>query len=685
MLRGGATQFGLRLTRISRRCICWGRNIMTAIAGTVGAGQGRFQWLGPAFAAMGPSASGRGPNHPRRGRALNAILMAPILAAWFAQTISAEAAHIQVTTTQQGVTNGGLCSLQEAIYSSEFKFNVAIDSTDPDHLYTTGCVPGSGSDTIELPPGAVFTFDHAWDGDAHNIYGPTATPIIFSSIDIEGNGATLQWAATFSPVIGNARLFAVGTVNDRGVGGVGNPSFVGTGYLTLRNVYIRGFRVKGGDGGRGGGGGLGAGGAIYVDAGSSVIVENSTFENNGAVGGNGGTYDQSLPYFEAGGGGGLSGNGGEGCAGGGGGGGSRGNGGKGDCSQDAGGGGGGGTVFSGGDASSVGGASGYLCGGNGGDSGHDGHSPSCSGGGGGGGGNRVATDFHHGNGAKGGYGGGGGGGGGNGGNGGFGGGGGAGAQFFVTGSVNGGNGGFGGGGGATSGFLFTVYPGKGGDFGGRADARYGGGGGALGGAIFSYGGIVLARNSTFFNNFVTRGVAGGGSADNGADAGGAIFSYSATLEVTDSTFSGNQSTGSGGGIVVYNDYPSEGQVNLGSRFNLNNTIIANNGANECYIKGPLTFGEGAGNLIMQNGVGEAPDGPFSPCPGVTRTEDPQLQPLTVNSPGNTPTMAIVPGSPAFNAADQNTSMLVDQRGVSRPQLGGFDIGAFELRALRGPP
>lgn len=32
---------------------------------------------------------------------------------------SAEAAHIQVTTTQEGVTNG-LCSLQEAIYSSEF-------------------------------------------------------------------------------------------------------------------------------------------------------------------------------------------------------------------------------------------------------------------------------------------------------------------------------------------------------------------------------------------------------------------------------------------------------------------------------------------------------------------------------------------------------------------------------------
>jgi hypothetical protein len=108
-------------------------------------------------------------------------------------------------------------------------------------------------------------------------------------------------------------------------------------------------------------------------------------------------------------------------------------------------------------------------------------------------------------------------------------------------------------------------------------------------------------------------------------------------------------------------------------------------------KGPLTFGYGAGNLIMQNGVGEASDGPFWPCQGLTTTTDPRLGPLQLNSPGNTPTMAIDANSPAFNTADSSSSMLVDQRGVSRPQFGvsrpqqgGFDIGAFELRALRGP-
>jgi hypothetical protein len=284
------------------------------------------------------------------------------------------AVTILVNTTQQGVTTGQ-CSLQEAIYATELKANEAIGSTDPDSFYTTGCVAGTGNgDTIVLPPAAVFSFDQAWDEDAHNIYGPTATPVIFPNIIIEGNGATLQWVSKFSP--GNSRLFAIGKVDD--------PNFAsGTGALTLMNVYVKGFHIKGGDGRDGGGGGLGAGGAIYVGPGGSLTVENSTFEGNGAVGGNGGANS-------GGGGGGLSGNGGEGChgvagQGGGGGGGPRGDGGQGTCvaSETGTGGGGGGTVSDGG---SVGSSGGFRCGGGGGGVGHNGHDPACPGGGGGGGG-----------------------------------------------------------------------------------------------------------------------------------------------------------------------------------------------------------------------------------------------------------------------------------------------------------
>ena len=602
-----------------------------------------------------------------------AAIAALILTVCIAQHSTAQVT-IHVNTTQQGVTNVRLCSLQEAIYSSEFKASIAVGSTNPDTFYTTGCVAGTGKgDTIVLPPGAVFTFDHFWDGDSHNIYGPTATPVIFVPMTIEGNGATLRWVDVgFSPRY--SRLFAVGTVND--------PGFAsGTGDLALRNVYVKGFHIKGGNGSDGGGGGgLGAGGAIFVDG--FLTVENSTFERNGAVGGNG----SGGGSLSGGGGGGLSGNGGAICNAGGGGGGARGNGGRGACvlgtHSHFGGGGGGGTVFSGGDGGfGPGGSGGFRCGGNGGDYGDDGHEPACPGAGGGGGGFDSGIFGYHGDGAAGGTGGGGGGGAGDGGNGGFGGGGAAGS--FAVFSLHGGNGGFGGGGGAAGpgcGSLCSAHPGTGGSFGGRADGSNGGGGGALGGAIFSTTGRTQVRNSTFYNNYVTRGVAGGGSADNGADAGGAIFSAENLLEVTDSTFSENQSTGSGGAIVVYSNFGETGFT--GTTLILNNTIIAHNGANECFFTGSFITIHGAGNLIMNNGSGT---GPFSPCPGVVSTSDPLLQPLQLNGPGKTPTMAISPSSPAFNSADPGTSLSTDQRGVARPQLGGFDIGAFEFSRLKHPP
>jgi hypothetical protein len=110
-------------------------------------------------------------------------------------------------------------------------------------------------------------------------------------------------------------------------------------------------------------------------------------------------------------------------------------------------------------------------------------------------------------------------------------------------------------------------------------------------------------------------------------------------------------------------------------FVLNNTIIANNGANECFFTGNVNA-KGIANLIMQNGSGT---GPFQKCPGVVTSGNPQLKPLQLNSPGNTPTMAIPANSPAVDQADPSTSLSTDQRGVTRPQGAGFDIGAFEFR------
>ena len=581
-------------------------------------------------------------------------------------------ATIHVTTTTQGNTGGTACSIQEAIYSAELGQNIAIDQTDPDHNYTTACEPGTGSgDTIVLE-NKTYSFTALWDGDAHNPFGPTATPIIFKTMTIQGNGATLKWTGA-----GNVRLFAVGYASltfNANSGAVTSGTFSGSGNLTLQNVYVTGFHVKGGNGAGGGGGGLGAGGAIFVSGNferpASLTVQNSTFDSNGATGGNGGNG-----LF--GGGGGLNGNGGNStypAVGGGGGGGSTGDGGNGGLNGCANndfrcesGGGGGGTVYAGASAKSDGtpGPGGYLNGGSGGGPGiiHNGYvtnvdgESATSGGGGGGGG--AYNDYFLGGEGRGGdglYGGGGGGGPAGGGIGGFGGGGGGGACDC---SAGGGSGGFGGGGGF--GASSTAFGGHGAT--GDSDGG-GGGGGALGGAIFNDHSTVLIQNSTFTKNYVTRGLGSGGNSDNGGDSGGAIFSLDGVLTIQNSTISGNQATGAGGGVVVYT---LDGG---GSQFFVQNTIIANNDAQECIVEGPggvYTYGS-AGNLIVNN----------SGCPNVSVTSDPGLGSLQLNAPGNTPTMAIAADSSAFDAGDDNSALATDQRGVSRPQGAHSDIGAFEL-------
>ncbi len=569
------------------------------------------------------------------------LVLATVMVQW-------SSGQINVNTVAQGVTNGQ-CSLQEAIYAAEFGGNIALDQTDPDDTYYTGCSDGSGVwNTIALP-GGILSFDHFWDGDAHNPFGPTATPIIFKAITIEGNGTTLQWAGS-----GYSRLFAVGETSITPTSGVVTEmTYTGVGNLTLKDVYIKGFKVKGGDGIGGGGGGLGAGGAIYVGkvfSGTPVLtIVNCTFDGNSAAGGNGGagSLGNSITHNAGGGGGGLSGNGGAGDPsnfGFGGGGGSRGNGADSD-------GGGGGTVFSGGYPSG-----GYLCGGaageaSGGLSHIDGYNGSCPGGGGGAG---IYDEFsivaNNGDGGAGAYGGGGGGGMGAGGNGGFGGGGGFG------GSANAGNGGFGAGGGG----AITYNSGSAGPFGGSANGDNGGGGGALGGAIFNDTGSVVVQNTTFYNNSVAHGLGGGDTGAQGADAGGAVFSRNGSLTVQNATISGNQATGSGGGVEVMND----GGTTI---FVLNNTIVAGNGAQECIVSGTVSMTGSAANLIV-NDAG---------CPKVTVNSDPQLGSLQLNSPGDTPTMAIQYGSPAVDAGDDATALATDQRGVARPQGSHSDIGAYE--------
>jgi CSLREA domain-containing protein len=562
---------------------------------------------------------------------------------------------LYVTTASEAVDAPG-CSLRAAILAANQQTsNLLIGS----NTIVTGCVPGSGADTIVLPTNAFLVFTSSFY-EIDNPFGATALPMIRGEITIRGAGATLAYFGTLP-----SRAFAVSS----------------TGFLTIRELNVTGFNVKGGNGRGGGGGGAGLGGAIYVKGSGTLIVDSSTFYRNGAIGGNG-------SYGYAGGGGGLGGNGGvtenkNGYQDGGGGGGS---GGDGQDGLELIGGAGGGTI-PGSNLNTCGGAggSGYSLtfagpqlGGN------DGHDAPCAGGGGGGGQTQtvmgiVATGS--GSGGKGNYGGGGGGGGGgpndsgNGGAGGVGGGGGGGS-FFATGAgcdgfgSSGGDGGFAGGGGAGGKGELSGGPGAGGIFGGGGTCENGGGGGALGGAIFNDGGTLTVTNSTFNRNFVDRGLGGASGesnrpAGNGGDAGGAIFSLHGTVTVLNSTIDGNEGTGAGGGIVIYQ---AVGFPPVPTSVHIENTIIAGNGPLECGAFGQKITGSAIGNLIQAN----------DNCPGVTSNSDPQLAALALNYPGRTLTMALSTSSPAFNSGDLGSALETDQRGMPRPEGGAPDIGAFEL-------
>lgn len=586
-------------------------------------------------------------NHGSRRRrwAVATITTATLLASFgFAGPVVRAGTTITVNTINREINGDGFCSLQEAIYAANLDDNRAPDASNPGEFFDTACPGGSGADVIELPPMGVFQFADPID-DADNYLGPTVTPIITSAITIEGRGARLERLAGGRLT----RAFAVGT----------------GGFLDLREVHVKGFAIHGGNGNDGGGGGMGAGGAIYVQGGS-LRIQWSTFEGNSVEGGDGSFKDTSA----AGGGGGLFGNGGAGTDNGGGGGGSRGDGSRGISFA---GGGGGGRV-----TSAVFEVPGEPCGGEGGETdggtaiSESGDAARCAGGGGGGGSDKDDGDlFSGGSGGSGGYGGGGGGAGENadGGDGGFGGGGGG--SSFST--HSGGDSRFGGGGGNGWEDLFLGGPGQGGTFGGDGGTTGGGGGAGLGGAVFGYLATIHVSNSTFVGNSAERGQSGGGGANDGRGAGGAIFAVAGALSIESSTIAGNSTVtitnGGGGGVVVYDPEGTDEATLV-----LHNTIVAGNGAAECYTRNGVTTSGSGGNIITDSSLNNLGN---PACTGVVSSDDPLLGGLDDNPPGRTPTLKLGAGSPAIDAA-VGTSPLDDQRGIARPQGDGADIGAFEV-------
>lgn len=192
---------------------------------------------------------------------------------------------------------------------------------------------------------------------------PDDYAIVFASpMTIQLNGILPIINNSPNPVnitIGNQDTTSTVTID--GNSGAYSGFFIPIGNVTIQNMTFQNLSAKGGDGGdgiSGGGGGMGAGGAIYAPqlflngSNPSITLLNVSINNCSAIGGNGGNYLalSSTGNEGGGGGGGFSGNGGSittiGSTGGGGGGGFGGDGGDVTLSTDdllgAGGGGGGG-------------------------------------------------------------------------------------------------------------------------------------------------------------------------------------------------------------------------------------------------------------------------------------------------------------------------------------------------------
>lgn len=228
----------------------------------------------------------------------------------------------------------------------------------------------------------------------------------------------------------------------------------------------------------------------------------------------------------------------------------------------------------------------------------------------------------------------------------------------------------------------------------------------IGGAIDNVGGALTIRNSTISYNgvnpntgFVTT-FAGG------------VRTFRGTTTISNSTISGNTASLAGGGIV-----------NNQGVLLLTHTTIANNGAQSgggiANFAGPDPAATTLVNSIVAgNHASALANGPdirnVQGAAQLTQTADHSLvgtadghelvssggtvvganaafvldgfgKPLLADNGGPTATHALLPNSPAVDAAGTAACIAADQRGITRPQGGACDMGAFELQGDVAPP
>jgi hypothetical protein len=231
-----------------------------------------------------------------------------------------------------------------------------------------------------------------------------------------------------------------------------------------------------------------------------------------------------------------------------------------------------------------------------------------------------------------------------------------------------------------------------GGYGGGGTLGGPGGSGGNGGGIFSFGLLVLTNCTLVGNSGGNGGVSGAGfpiRPGGGGGDGGGIYYYQGMTQVVvvACTIVSNAVGLSGGGSLNGAPVPdgSGGGIyaqQSGPLFCFLNDIVALNSALNTG-QGPDVYG--AFNSLGHNLIGATNDSSGFTAPGDLAGSkasplDPKLAPLADNG-DPTLSMALTSYSPAIDAGAAAGGPTTDQRGITRPQGRGVDIGAYEYEFI----
>jgi predicted outer membrane repeat protein len=220
---------------------------------------------------------------------------------------------------------------------------------------------------------------------------------------------------------------------------------------------------------------------------------------------------------------------------------------------------------------------------------------------------------------------------------------------------------------------------------------------AYGGGLYNDPASPTVTNILFFHNFGAY----GGGIYNGAGSnpsltkitfdtnygsyGAGMYNNGGNPVLTNVTFSENEAEFEGGGMYNKGSSPSLTNVTFTGNTADFGGGMSNESGSSPVIKNSIFWGDDAasgGDEILNVDAGSIPSVDHSVVQGgytggtTIITTDPMLGWLGYYG-GFTQTIPLLSGSSAINTGDNATCATTDQRGVTRPQRGTCDIGAFE--------